>query len=157
MNWTTAHLLLIGMPALGLPVGLALTLAGQGLKRPVLLRAGLIVVLAACLLGLLTFLAGERAARDLEKLEPGVNAGLVHRHAEGAEAARLALGVLALASAGVLLVRRDSGALPWLVGGLVVFGLVAALLVARAARFGGEIRHPELRDQAAVEKPAAAP
>ena len=65
--------------------------------------------------------------------------------------------MLALASAGVLLVRQDSGAHPWLVGGLVVFGLVAALLVARAVAYGGEIRHPGIRGQTSAARPATAP
>jgi len=157
VNWVTAHLLLIGLPAIGVPVGVLLVTAGQVRRTPSLRRAGLVVLLAASVLGLVTFAVGQRAARQVETAVPGVDPALILRHAEGAEAARLALIVLGLASAGVLAVRRDSGALPWLVGGLVVFGLVAVLLVVRAARFGGDIRHPELRAPAATAEPATAP
>jgi hypothetical protein len=157
VNWITAHLLLIGLPALGLPTGLVLLVTGQVRRSDRLRRAGLVILVVASLAGLATFAAGRRAATQVEATVPGVDPELILRHAAGAEAARLALVVLAAASAGVLCVRRDSGALPWLIGGLAVFGLVAVLLVGRAALYGGEIRHPALRGQVSAVRPAPSP
>jgi hypothetical protein len=144
VNWLQLHLLLVTVPMTGLALGLALLVYGQLRGRAAARRLGLAVLIGGSLVGLLAFAAGRRAEAQANAL-PGVEPARVERHAGGAEAARIALVVLAAASIGVLLVRRESAALPWLAGGIAVFALVAIVLVARAALLGSEIRHPETR------------
>jgi hypothetical protein len=146
MNWLQLHLLLVTVPMTGLLLGLGLLVYGQVRRRPALRKLGLGVLIAASLAGLLAFAVGRRAEVEARKL-PGVEPQRLDSHAGGAEAARIALAVLAAAAIGVLLVRDDSAAHPWLTGGIAVFALVAVLLVARAALLGGEIRHPGLRGE----------
>ena len=151
MTWIQLHLALVTVPLTGLALGFGLLVFGQLRRRPGLRRCGLGLLVVASLVGLLAFAAGRRAEEKARAL-PGTDMQRVEHHAGGAEAARIALVVLAAASIGVLLVRADSPAHPWLAGGIAVFALVAFLLVARAALLGGAIRHPELRGA-----PAGAP
>jgi uncharacterized membrane protein len=149
VTWPHVHVVVVHLPVLGLPAGMLLALAGRLRRNRDLELAGLLMIVAAALLGLLAFASGERAEDALDETT-GLPAAWVEPHEEAAEIARIALLILAAAAIGTLLVRRDSAALPWLVTATAVFGLVAALLVARAAQLGGRIRHPELRSPPAA-------
>ena len=155
MNWLQLHLVLVTVPVTALALGFGLLVWGQLRARAAVRRLGLAVLIGASLVGLLAFAAGRRAETQARAL-PGTEVVRVERHADGAEAARIALVVLAAASIGVLLVRSNSAALPWLAGGIAVFALVAIVLVARAALLGGEIRHSALHG-ASPEPPAPEP
>lgn len=155
MNWLQLHLVLVTVPLTGLALGLGLLVWGQLKRRAAVRRFGLALLIGASLVGLLAFAAGRRAEAQARAL-PGIEVVRVDRHADGAEAARIALVVLAAVSIGVLLVRSDSAALPWLAGGIAVFALVAIVLVARAALLGSEIRHSELHG-ASTQPPAPEP
>jgi uncharacterized membrane protein len=152
VSWPHVHVVVVHLPVLGLPAGMLLALAGRLRRNRDLECAGLLMIVAAALIGLLAFASGQRAERALDATT-GLPAEWVEPHEDAAEIARIALLILAAAAIGTLLVRRDSAALPWLVTATAVFGLVAALLVARAAQLGGRIRHPELRAAPAAAVP----
>jgi uncharacterized membrane protein len=153
VTWPHVHVVVVHLPVLGLPVGMLLALAGRLRRNRDLECAGLLMIVAAALIGLLAFASGQRAERVLDATT-GLPAAWVEPHEDAAEIARIALIILTAAAIGTLLVRRDSAALPWLVTATAVFGLVAALLVARAAQLGGRIRHLELRSAPAAVEPA---
>ncbi len=152
MNWPQIHQILVYIPVATLPLGFLLLLAGAARHRHRLRRLGLGLLLGASVVGLFAFAAGGRAKLALLE-RGGVAADRIERHQQGAEAARIAMAVLAAASIAVLLVRDDSAAHPWLTGGLVIFALVATLLLGRAALLGRAILHSAPAAGAAVSAP----
>lgn len=63
MNWPHVHVVVVHLPVLGLPAGMLLALAGRLRRNRDLECAGLVMIVAAALLGLLAFASGERAER----------------------------------------------------------------------------------------------
>lgn len=143
------HLVLNHVPVIGTLIGICL-LAYAVLRRDerlVRVCLGMFAVLAA--VALATFLTGEPAEEAVEGLA-GVSESIVEEHEEAALMATVALGVLGLLSLTVLLWFRRR-ALP---RGAALLLLAAALVPAGAmawtANLGGQIRHSEIRAQAAA-------
>lgn len=121
-------------------LGLAVLTRRQGLGR-----AGLWTLIAAAVMAIPVFLAGEGAEDVVEEL------GVIHAFVEAHEASALltlwtliALGVGS--GVGLWFYRRDR--LPrTVVVAAFVLSLGAGWLVARTANLGGQIRHTEIRGE----------
>lgn len=148
MNQAHWHLLFNHSPILGSLFGAGLLLIAVLRRNEVLIRAGLLLLVVAAALAIPTQLTGEGAERVVED-RPGVSEALIERHAEAADGAFWALEITAaLGLASLLLLRRwpTQGVLLarlTLAGALVSFGLLA-----RVGNLGGQIMHPEARNDA---------
>jgi hypothetical protein len=159
MDWSALHLhlMLNHVPVLG-TIAAALVLGWGLLRRSTeITRLGLVATVVVALFSIPVYLTGDPAEDRLRDLDPTVDRHLIHDHEEKAEAGFIAVLVTgAAALAALWLARRPAAArtLPAIVcAGLVVsFGLFAI-----AALKGGEIRHSELRPDAAAGPAPASP
>ena len=151
MNGAHLHLLINHVPVLGTFFGLALLAFGAWKGSDELRKAALGTFVIAALASVATYLTGDPAEHVVKGLA-GVSSALIERHDDAAGVAlggAIALGVLAL------------GGLIWFRGGRPIkswFGalaLAAAILVtgmmAWTANLGGQIRHSEIRHDAAQD------
>jgi len=149
VNWAHLHLILNHVPVVGVAIALGLLAAAAFRRGGELEQAALWVLVAIALVSLPAYLTGE-PAEDVVSGRPGVSGETIEEHEEAASpafATSLAMGVIASAA---LWVRRKKGTIPaWLFGALLIWTLAVALLMARAANLGGQIRHDEIRDGAA--------
>lgn len=148
MNPAHTHLILNHIPVVGIGFGLLLLAYALIRKSDEMKRAGLgfMVLIAIAAVG--AQLTGEPAEEAIEHL-PGVVGSLIERHEESALLATIATGVVgAIALAGLIIARRSAKLLTAFTVGALAVSVVAGVLMARTANFGGEIRHPEIRANA---------
>lgn len=149
------HLALNSAPAFFVSLGLAVFAAAAVLGRSRWEGGALGLFVAAALFVLPVYFTGE-PTEHLVKGMAGVSAALIHRHEDAAQltlTALLVLGALAGLGLALELARR---ARPWpLRAATVLAALVAVALSLRTTHFGGEIRHPEIRWEAAEAVDAA--
>lgn len=112
---------------------------------------GLGLAVFAALSALPAYLSGE-GAEDAVEHRAGVSETLIERHEDAAAwalGAMLAAGAVAAAGLAAARLRREDAARHLAVLSLIA-ALAASVVLARAAHFGGEIRHDEIRAAAAV-------
>jgi hypothetical protein len=144
------HVILNHIPVIGVPIGAALLVYAFIRRSEEVKRASLLVFIIIALITVPTFLAGKAAEQEVEHL-PGVSEEIIERHEEAATIGLIGtslLGVLALGAFGWSLL---SGRLATPVTALVLLvSLGVAGWLGRVANLGGQVRHTEFRDGAAV-------
>jgi uncharacterized membrane protein len=156
MNWTHVHLLLNHFPTIGMIIGLGVFIMALALKSDHLKSAGLVIFFMIALLSIFAFVTGTSAKLSLEN-NPQISKALIDKHETAAFEALWSMELTgALAWLGLWQYRRLSW---WPRGTLAAVGLVGLLtlgLMTRAANFGGEIHHEEIRSSEAPVETAAA-
>jgi uncharacterized membrane protein len=156
MNLAHVHLLLNHFPTIGMIIGLGLFLSAIAAKSDDLKRASLVIFFGIALLSIPTFATGTSARLALSK-NSEVSTPAIDAHET---AAFEALGFMeltgALAWLGLWQYRRLSRVPQGTLVSVLLVGLVTFGLMARAANFGGDIRHPEIRTGLAPVETAAA-
>ncbi|GAB3573707.1 hypothetical protein [Hymenobacter daeguensis] len=146
MNQAHLHLLVNHVPILGSLFAAVLLGAGLLRQNSSLVKAGLVVVLAAGGLCLPAQLTGEGAAAIALNL-PRVSRALIHTHEEAAELGFWALeGAATLALLSLLMLKNQSPRARLLTLLTLAAAVVSFGLLARAGNLGGQIRHPEIRE-----------
>jgi uncharacterized membrane protein len=144
MSLTHVHLLLNHFPTIGMIIGLGVFIAAILIKNNDLKRTGLTIMFFIALIAIPTFATGTAAELALQKM-PGVSQSAMETHET---AAFIALAVMELTGAlswlGLWQYRRLSRLPSATIAAVLVTGLVTFGLMARAADYGGEIRHPEI-------------
>ncbi|QXD15855.1 hypothetical protein GQ464_002585 [Rhodocaloribacter litoris] len=148
MNAAHLHLLVNHLPLFGILFGLPLLAFGWWRGRDGLVRLALIFFVVAGLGAAAAYFSGEEAEEIVEHLA-GVSHEAVEAHEDAAYYAFLSAIVLGVLSLGALLAFRQD--FPrWAAGVLSVLALGVFVLMARANNLGGQIRHPEIRDEQAA-------
>ncbi|MBD3403487.1 hypothetical protein GF420_11370 [candidate division GN15 bacterium] len=146
MNAAHAHLILNHLPVIGLLFGIGFLLVGLLRKHDTLIRSAFTIFIIVSIATIPVFLSGE-AAEDVVENLPGVEEAYIHAHEEAGETALIAMIVLGLISIAGLWVFRFMNRIRMTAAGLVlVLSLVVAGWMAYTANLGGEIRHPEIRE-----------
>lgn len=156
MDGTHLHLWINHLPVVGsalaallLGVAVALPMVRQGL-----LVGGVMILVTSGVGAAIALNTGESAHEAVEGL-PGVTEGLIHEHEERAELATVLAGLTAIAALGAFVFagrRADPPA--WAPAALGAAALVTFGAMAWTGSAGGQIRHSEIRGQAA---PGSAP
>lgn len=148
MDLTHAHLLLNHIPTIGFAIALVLLLWAVAANSRDLQQASLTLLVVIGLFSIPAYVSGNAAQETLAN-DPGVSQSLVRTH-EGAALESLIFIEITAAFAwlGLWQSRHLTKPQRWTMLVVVIFGLVALALVARAANIGGEIRHPEIRAEA---------
>jgi uncharacterized membrane protein len=153
MNAAHFHLVVNHLPLIFPLVGLCVLIGGLLVKSDIVKRVSFIIFVAGALCTILAMTSGEGAEEILEETS-GFSEDLVHEHEEAAEffaVLNYILGLLAAFSVWANWKKtKYSTALDYVV-------LVGALMVLSFARqtgtSGGEISHPEIRNESATKEP----
>lgn len=150
------HLLLNHVPVLGTIGALLLLIAALVVKSADLRRAAYAVFAVVALMTIPVYFTGEPAEDAVENL-PGVSKPIIEQHEEGALFAFIAIGVTGALAVAALLMEKATPSHARAVSTVVVLAAaLSAVIVARVANLGGEVRHSEIRSGAAATAPAAA-
>lgn len=143
-NAAHLHLLLNHVPILGaVAAALLLTLA-LFVRRQVLTKAALWFLAVAGIVAVPVYLSGEEAEDIVEEL--GAAHAVIESHEEAALLTLIALGVLGLLAVGFLWWTSHQYEVPrWVTGTMWILATIGAVLAARTAYLGGQIRHTEIR------------
>ena len=150
MNSAHLHLMLTHVPVLGSILGLfllviALLKADRDLKR-----MSLWLFVLAGVAAVPTYLSGRPASAVLLKAMPGMPMDPGDQHAEIAIVALVAASVLGfIALLGLAIYRRGVRAPGWFTALTFLLAVLTSGLMVWTASLGGNIRHPEIKPQAA--------
>lgn len=153
MNSAQMHLAFTHVPVLLSLVGLTMLIVALVKKNSTLTKTSYVIILIAGFGALPVFLTGEGAEQTIEHA-PGVSESLIERHEDVASAAMIAIaaaGVLALAA---LLSFKWFFAARILKPLVLLLAITSGGLMAQTAHLGGQIRHTEIRNGAAVQNEA---
>jgi uncharacterized membrane protein len=156
VNYAHLHLLLNHVPVIGSIVGLGLFLISFFGKNEDLRRASYIIFVGVALVTIPAFLSGFGAEQMIKG--PGVSDAMIHRH-EGSALLSLWFMELtgAIALVGIWQSQTTSRPSRLNVSLVLLFSLLTVVLMARTGNTGGDIRHPEVRQEAESTAAAQAP
>ena len=113
-------------------------------------RAGLGLLVLAGLLVVPVYLSGEEA-EDVVEGQAGVSEVVIEAHEEAALGGALATGIVGLIALGVLVGFRRRDVPRSATAIVLVLTLAAAGWIGYVANLGGQISHPEIRNETAVQ------
>lgn len=148
MSGAHIHLLLNHIPVLGVVFGLLIFLVAIVRQNPETVRIALGLFVLAGLASIMVFLTGEPAEELVEDL-PDVMHAIVETHEEAGLIALIFAVTLGVVSLIEMFVFRQ-GLPKWAVRGTLVLALVVGGVLAWTANLGGQISHPEIRNEAAI-------
>jgi uncharacterized membrane protein len=147
MNSAHIHLILNHFPIVGIMFAIPILFVAWWKNNATLSRVGMSMIVASGALTLITYLTGEPAEGVIEHL-PGVLENRIERHEEAAEKTLILVGITSLAAIFSLLLSYRKSVLPKKSTALViVLSLGCAAFLAWTNNLGGEIHHPEIREQ----------
>lgn len=147
---TTAHyhLLFNHLPILFPFVGWITLAGGLILRNETVKRTGLFILIAGAATAFLANATGDKAEHAIGNLV-GVSRHLIHEHEEMAETFSLlcyGLGILSCLAFWTSLTEKSWRHIVNLM--ILVFGIVWMFFAQKTGSSGGEIRHPEIRNEA---------
>jgi uncharacterized membrane protein len=145
MDAAHIHLLLNHIPVLGTIFATPLFAYALIRRSDELKRLSLVILFLTALITIPVYLSGEPAEEILENLS-GISKPIVEQHEDSAKlslAFVMLTGVLALV--GMVLMRGRKEFARWCVLAALLSSAISAVLMARTANLGGQIRHTEIR------------
>jgi len=150
MSLAHVHLLLNHFPIVGTIVGLALYIIALVSKSDHLKQASLLVLLGIAMLAFPTYLSGNAAATEIQRL-PGVSQKLINAHQDSALLAFIFMELTgSFAWLGLWQFRRLSHVPRWNLIAVLLLSVVTVLLMSTTGNTGGGIRHPEIANDIPV-------
>lgn len=147
MNTAHLHLIITHLPIMGVLSGILVLLYAIARRSAEVKIAAYGLFVVSALGAGIAYLTGEGAEETVENL-PGVLESLIERHEESALWALIAMIVLGVAALAAIFwasgTRLFSNA-------VLVLAVVSFFLIARTGYLGGQIRHTEIRDAAALQ------
>ena len=149
MDWTHLHLALNHVPVFGTPFLLGLLMWSWARRQAMTLRFCLWLFMGLAAASIAIKFTGDFAAEMVGAFS-GFDKVLIERHEKAADQATAGVFFMGIAAAATLFLGRGGRAAPqWSLGLLALLALVTFALMVRTANFGGHIRHPEIRPEAA--------
>ena len=130
MNQAHLHLILVHVPIVLVPTGVAILVCGLFMKNITVQKTALSVFIIATLFTVAAFLLGE-GAEHIAKKTAGIVKSTIETHSDAGDFALWITVALGLIS---------------------IVGIFSSLALARTAYLGGMIRHPEAYEQHTSEK-----
>ena len=151
MNWAHLHLAVNHIPVLGTLLVFVLLCTAMLRRSDELKKVCLWAFVVLAVVAVVIKYSGDFAYEAVAKSE-WIETSIVSAHDEAANLATTGMFVVGLlAGLGLFLMRKVRSVPRWLMGTLFVTAFATFLLMARAANFGGRIRHTEIRPQPATE------
>ncbi|MDX1720023.1 MAG: hypothetical protein R3353_07680 [Salegentibacter mishustinae] len=148
MNDAHYHLIVNHLPIVGLLIGILVLIAGLVFNKTEVKLTALGIFIFSAITSIAAFYTGEGAEEVVENLE-GISETLIHTHEEYAETfytLSLILGGLSLLT--FILELKKMKFTKYLMILCLVMALVDEVLATYVGSSGGEIRHPEIRNDA---------
>nr|WP_294776289.1 DUF2231 domain-containing protein [uncultured Flavobacterium sp.] len=149
MNDAHLHMLVNHFPIIGTIFGLGILIAGIVLKNNAVKNTAFVLLIVSAVFGFAAMSTGEGAEELVEDM-PSVGKDIIHEHEELAEKFILVLyvtGAFALLSLIASVKKHSKAALfGWIT---LLLAVVSVVLVKEVGTSGGEIRHTEIRANAA--------
>jgi len=143
MNPSQIHLFLNHLPTIGFGIGLAIYVTALYAKQSDLRRVGFVIFFLAAALTVVTYVSGNDARESLKET-PGISDALMQSHESAALIAFILMQITGLFSwIGLWIWDKPSQYSKRNSVIVLVLGVLTFVLMARAAYFGGGIRHPE--------------
>lgn len=150
MNPAQIHLALDHFPIAGGFLALFFLVWGLISKKDDIKLAASALIIISAVAAIPLFFSGE-GAEEIVEHKPLVTKALIHEHEEAAEAAMGFLQLTAvLAVAWVVMKKKNIGPEKAVYASLIGLIAITSILMARAAHFGGQIRHEEIRNNAVL-------
>ncbi len=150
MNDAHLHLVVNHFPIIGTIFGLGILITGIVMKNNVIKNIAYVLFCISAIFGFASMFTGEGAEEIAEKL-PSVTDQIIHEHEEMAEKLALVLYVLAgISLVGLFLNFKNHAKANVVSFFAFVIALVAVFLGKQTGTTGGEVRHTEIRDNAAT-------
>lgn len=155
VNPAQIHLMVNHFPVIGIVFCIGL-LTWAWFKNDVSVqKLALIVVILTSLSVIPAYISGEPAEELLEK-NLNSNEFYIERHEEAAEIALWGMGALGiLATVSLTLVWRKNAVPKSMLSGTLFLAVLVFILLARTAHLGGEISHPEIRQNPLPQQTAS--
>lgn len=163
MDLTHLHLLLNHVPTVGTIIAVGLFVLSLVLKRDHLKEASLVLLLGVALVTIPTYVTGNAAAEKICKmaapntpcLDPAVSRQFIEAHEGAAFPAMMMMEFVgAFAWLGLWQYRRSGHVPGWNAAIILALSVVTFAAIARTADMGGDIRHPEIREEGEAPGPA---
>jgi uncharacterized membrane protein len=154
MSGAHFHLLVNHFPIVGTILGMLILLAGIVLKNSTVKQTGLGTLIFAALSSAIALFTGDPAGEAVEGL-PGVVNSMVEHHEDIAYSSLwilVPMGLLAALAFYSIWKKERSGNTLSLI--TLLLSIIAVAMMSWVGLTGGEIRHTEIRDQAAGTIPA---
>jgi hypothetical protein len=153
INGAHIHLMVNHFPVIGIFFSILLFLYGWIRGSEEITKTGIGAFILLALITVPVYLTGDGAEQVVKKL-PGVTEGFIGRHEEIAGLSAVLIEILGIVClAGLYFFRRSATIPKWFNALLLALAFSAAAVLGLTANLGGQIRHTEIRDAAAV--PAA--
>ncbi|ESU27201.1 hypothetical protein FLJC2902T_21750 [Flavobacterium limnosediminis JC2902] len=150
MNDAHLHMLVNHFPIIGTIFGLGILIAGVFFKNDAIKNTAYILFVVAAIFGFASMNTGEGAEELAEKL-PSVTHEIIHEHEEIAEKLALVLYALgAVSLLGLFLNIKKHAKANMITYLAIVIAAVGVFLAQKTGTTGGEIRHTEIRENAAA-------
>lgn len=149
MNEAHLHMVVNHFPIIGTIFGLGVLVTGIFLKNNVVKNVAYVLFIVAAIFGAVSMATGEGAEEIAENL-PSVTEQFIHEHEEMAEKLAIVLYALGLVSLIGLYLNIKNQAKANLVSYLAAVIAIAGVFIGKqTGTTGGEIRHTEIRANAA--------
>jgi uncharacterized membrane protein len=146
MNQAHFHLLVNHLPILGTLFGMLILFIGLIIKNVSIKRTGLGLLIFASLAVFPAHITGEGAEEEIEN-NRGIDKNYIHEHEEQADifmGILIALGVVAIITLVADLLQKTYSPVAYII--TLVLCCVTVFFALKTATTGGEINHPEIRD-----------
>jgi len=149
MNEAHLHMVVNHFPIIGTILGLGILITGIILKNNTVKSTSYVLFIVAAIFAALSMGTGEGAEELVEDM-PSVGKQIIHEHEEMAKKLAIVLYVLGVISLTGLFLNYKKHAKANLVSFLaVIIGIVAVFFAQQTGTTGGEVRHTEIRVNAA--------
>lgn len=150
MNDAHLHMVVNHFPIIGTILGLGILITGLILKNNSVKSTAYVLFVVAAIFALFSMGTGEGAEELVEDM-PSIGKEIIHEHEEMAEKLALVLYALGVVSLAGLYLNYKKHAKANLVSFIaVITAIVSVFFATETGTTGGEIRHTEIRANAAV-------
>lgn len=150
MNSVQIHLALTHAPVVLSIVGLAMLVVAFFIKNTTVTKTSYIIILVAGIAAIPVFLTGESTEEAIEKL-PGVSERVIERHEDMAKLAMISISIAGVMALAALFAFKRQTLAKTFKGLVLLLAITSGGLMAQTAHLGGQIRHTEIRNAAAVQ------
>lgn len=150
MNSVQLHLALTHVPVILSLVGLIMLVVSFFIRNSTLTKICYVLILTAGIAAIPVFFTGEGAEEAIENI-PGISEAVIEKHEDVAKLTMISISVAAIAALAALFSFKWQNANRLFRVIVLMLAIVSGSLMVQTAHLGGQIRHTEITNSAALE------